>query len=282
MARYNVVNVTHPDVLRKGGAVGTKHHQTDSGLLWTPPNYQARFAADGAFRTSREGATVYAFEIQNRSGGAASCGLGFRLANRIWVAGRYDGTTYTDFTSTAQTATGTSTLQVAGADQTGFVIGCLIPFDWVSVNITTAETDAGGGTVPDHAVQYSDAAGTGWTTLGTNAALTDGFTQTNAVWAAAVTNFVWAKPTDWGLSTGLTGLANGYYWIRFTSAQREAGDVAAVATGMEIGIGKFREAIADNGIYASDLDQLYSPYADGMIAYFSTANAGNMVSALVQ
>ena len=282
MSRFNVVNVTSPPVLRAGGAAGTLHHQTNKGLLWTPPTYRSRFYQDAPFSTSREGATIYAFEIQNRSAQAASCGLGFRLANRIWVAGKYDGTTFTDFTASAHSPTATVTLGTDASAVVGFAIGCLVPFDWVSVNITTAEVDAGAAV--DHGVQYSNAAGTGLTALGANAALTDDFTLTDTVWTATVKNFVWAKPTDWGISggTGITGLANGYYWLHFTTAQIGAGDTAAIATGMEIGVGKFREAIADNGIYASDFDQIYSPYADGMIAYFSVANAGNMVSALVQ
>jgi len=271
------INKTYPPVLRTAG-----WHQTDTGLLWVPPSYQARFDANAARVTQREGIQINRYELHNRSGGSASVGIGFRLANRHWIAGRLsaNGATYTDVTSTAQ-STSTTTLQVAGADQTGFVLGCRVPFDWASVNITTAETDAGGATVPDHAVQYSDSAGTDWTALGANAATTDGFTQTNTVWAAAVTDFVWHKPADWGAWTGGT-LPNGYYYLRFTSAQREASDVAAVATGMEIGILLSIEALADNGVWEVEQAEFYHFKADGLVAYFSTANAGNRVYAEVE
>lgn len=273
---YQVINKTHPDVLRQAG-----HQQTNTGLLWVPPGMQHRFASGSAYTTERNGLIVKRFELHNRSGGAASVGIGFRLQNRYWNMGRLsaDGATFTDLTSSAQ-STGTVTLQATGADQTGFVVGGLVPPDWVTVNITTAETDAGGATVPDHAVQYSNAAGSDWTNLGTNAATTDGFTQTNTVWAAAVTNFVWHKPSDWGSWTS-TVLPQGYYYLRFTSAQREASDVAAIATGIEIGTMLSIEALADNGVWEMEQVDFWEPKGDGLVAYFSTANAGNRLYAEV-
>lgn len=268
----NVINATYSPVLRTAG-----WHQTDDGLLWVPPGIRLSNALGTARQTFRDGIRIRRFELHNRSGGAASVGIGFRQANRHWIMGRLssDGTTFTDLTSSAQ-STGTTTLQVAGADQTGFVVGSVVPFDWVSVNITTAETDAGGATVPDHAVQYSNTAGDGWTNLGTNAATTDGFTTTNAVWAAAVTNFVWHKPADWGDWTS-TVLPTGYYYLRFTSAEREASDVAAVATGIELGTLLHIEALADNGVWEMEHVDFWDVRADGVVAYFSTANAGNRV-----
>lgn len=278
MPRYNVVGVSYPDILRRGGAVGTKFHQTDYGLLWTPPAMQIRFAPNAAYDNEREGATIHAWEVQNRSGGVASCGVGLRLANRAWKCGTYDGTTYTDATSSAQSGTGTMTFGVDAA-ATGIAIGCFEPFDWLSVNLTTAEVDAGNAV--DHTVSYSNAAGTAFTTVDSASVLTDNLTVTNTPWTAAVKNFVWQKPVDWGKATALTGLQSGLYWLYITTAGNGVGDTAAIATGVEIGIGKFREAVADNNVYANDLEQLYSPYANGAVAYFSTANAGNLVSALV-
>jgi len=279
MPRANFVSASYPDILRRGGATGTKFHQTDNGLLWVPPRVTSRFYSNGPMFGTGEGATIRNFEMQNRAAGACSMGIGFRLANRVWVAGTYDGTTYTDFTADVQSPTGTAILGTDEAE-VGFAIGCIVPFDWVSVNITTAEVDAGAAV--DHAVTYSDVAGTGWTAVNSATPLTDNFTLTDTVLTAAVKNFVCQKPIDWGASKGLTGLVDGYYWLYVSTAQNGAGDTAAVCTGIEIGIGKFREAFADNNIYASESEQITSPYADGLVAYFSTANAGNFVSALVE
>jgi len=278
MARVNNVNASQPWILRYAG-----YQQTDTGMLWVPPNMRMRFESQSNFSDNRNGCTILNWELQNRSGGTASCGVGLRLANEAWIMGRLNaaGTTFTDLTSSAQSSTATVTLQVTGADQTGFVLGCKVPFDWVSVYITTAEDNAGGSTVADHAVYYSNAAGSDWTAVDSNSILTDDFTLTNTVWTAAVKEFVWQKPANWGKWTS-TILPAGYWYLRFTSAHREASDVAAIATGIELGVGRFREGIADNSIYASETEQLYSEWGNGLVAYFSTANAGNLVSALVE
>jgi hypothetical protein len=267
----NNVNAAYAPVLRTAG-----YHQTSNGLLWLAPGIVSR-GTDGSTSVQRSGAIIRSFELENRSGGVAACGIGFRLANRSWIMGRYNaaGTTFTDLTSTAQ-STSSVTLQVTGADQTGFVIGCRYKFDWVSVNITTAETNPAGDVA--HTVAYSNLAGTGFTTMTANTPVTDGFTLTNTAYAAAVTNFVWQSPEAWGAWTS-TVLPQGYFYLRFTSVGRDAGDVAAIATGIEIGIGKFREGVDDNTIYASEKESFFHPEADGLIAYFSTANAGNYVQA---
>lgn len=267
----NAINKTHPVVLRAAG-----HHQTDTGLLWTPPAFSSRFASDRPFTTQRGGVCIKRFELHNRSGGSASVGIGCRLANRYWIMGRFaaNGSAYTDLTSSAQ-STGTVTLQVAGADQTGFIIGCQVPFDWASINITTAETNAGGATVVDHTMQYSNAAGTGWTSVSADSVTTDDdLIAANTVYAAQAQNFVWNKPTDWGAWTS-TVLPTGYYYLRFDSAEREALDVAAVATGIEIGKLLSIEALADNGVWEMEAVDYWEPKGDGLVAYFSVANAGN-------
>jgi len=201
-------------------------------------------------------------------------GLGFRLDNRIWKGGRYTAAgAYTDL-STAFHAPSVATVQVAGADQTGFVIGCERKFDWVSAYFTTAETNAGGSTVVDHDVYYSQ--GSGWSSSAITTAFTDDFTQANAVWSAGVKQFVWGGATDWTPSSGLTGLHDGYYWLRFTSAHREGADVAAVVTGIEMGaMPLLVDSVEDNDIIASEGENLFDTHATGVVAYFSTAAAGN-------
>lgn len=280
MAAWNV-NESQAVILRLGGAAGTAHHQTDNGLLWTAPKMYTRFYQDGPLANRYEGAVLRKLEVQNRSGSTANAGVGFRLANRVWIGGRFsaNGATYTDLTSSLQAVT-TATLQVTGADQTGFVIGCVVPFDWVSINITTAETNDGGATIPDHKVYYSNIAGSDWVEIASDTGFTDNFTLGNTVYAEGVKNFVWQHSNAWGQWTS-TILPQGYYYLRFTSADREANDVAAVCTGAEIGVGLFMEGLADGDIYADDSANYFCEYADGLVGYFSVADEKNTVKAFV-
>jgi hypothetical protein len=276
MGAANNIRVFYSDVLRKAG-----NQQTDNGLLYIPPTIKITSPPDILQKTTaiywREGVWLRSWDLHNRSGGAANVGIGGRLNNRWWIAGRLsaDGATYTDTTANTQSSTLTTTLGVDGADQTGFVILSRMPFDWVSAYVTTAETNAGGGTVVDHTVQYS--VGSTWQTLAANQSYTDDFTTTNAVWSAGVHNFVWQRPYDWKLTAGNSGTPDGYYGLRFTAADREAGDVAAIITGLEIGPMISVEGVPDNGIWGDDVIDFWMPGVDGVVAYFSTANAGNRV-----
>lgn len=280
----NVINKTHPDVLRQAG-----HHQTDAGLLWVPPDFSSRIHQDRPFVTQREGIAIKRFDLHNRSGGVSSVGIGFRLQNRHWRAGQWtDATTaYTDDTIAAQDTVAVDfPLEVLDVNNDGFVILSLVPFDWVSINVITAGVDDSNPDATDRAVRYSNAAGTGWTALGANAATTDGFTSTNTVWAAAVNNFVWHRPSDWGKVVALGTIPAGYYAlnVRSTTAPTLNGNgggtgVAGVATAIEIGTLVAIEALADNGIWEMEMVDFWEPKADGVVAYFSTANAGNRVYA---
>src|SRR5512146_888672 len=277
MGAANVINKTYAPVLRTAG-----WHQTDTGLLWVPPSMtiiSPRSDLGVTTKTTwREGVWVRSFELHNRSGGAAAVGIGGRMANRHWIGGRLsaDGATFTDLTSSLQ-STGTATVQVTGANQTGFCILSRQKFDWVSVNFTTAETDDDSGGEINHTVEYST--GATWTTLGANAATTDGFTKTGDVWGAAVADLVMFSPVDWEPTKSNGGVPDGYYGVRSTSAGREASDVAAVVTGVESGNMLVIEALADNGIWEMETVDFWMPYCESLVAYFSTANAGNRVYA---
>ena len=282
MGAANNINATYAAVVRTGGAAGTAWHQRDTGLLYVPPTIQLYSppSAVGAVTRAdfREGLVIRSYELHNRSGGAASVGIGGRIANRHWIAGTLtsDNATFTDRTAGYQAQTAT----IFGADAAvndGVCILSRVKFDWVSVNLTTAEVDA--GSAVDHTVQYST--GATWTTLGANAATTDNFTLTNTVYTAAVKNLVMFSPADWAVTASLGGVPNGYYGILFTSAEMGAGDTAAIATGIEIGNMLVIEALADNGVWEVETIDYWMPQADGIVAYFSTANAGNRVYAEV-
>src|SRR5512147_992860 len=231
---YNSGLLAYPDVLR---AINTQG--TDTGILWTPPGikvwpHPSLDAVQPGYVLNRDGILLQSYEIHNAAADGTDVGIGFRLGPSHWRIGRLsaDYATYTDLTKDAQ-ARSAITLQVAGANQTGFVMLFDQRVHWVSLTITTAETNAGGSTVVDHTVQYSDATGTGWTV--TTAGKTDNFTKTNTVWGTGLTQFVWKPPATWGKTTALGGLPVGWYALSFTSAEREASDVAAVATGVECG-----------------------------------------------
>ena len=278
----NIINATYAAVTRTGGAAGTAWHQRTTGLLWQPPGFTNK-AWDGASGhtafVQREGFTIQRFEVHNRSAGTIAVGIGGRLANRHWIAGTLtsDNATFTNRSVGYQAQTAT----IFGADAAandGVCILSRVKFDWVSANLTTAEVDAGAAV--DHTVQYST--GATWTTVGANIATTDDFTLTNTVYTAAVKNFVMFSPADWTLTAGLGGVPDGYYGILFTSAQMGAGDTAALVTGVEIGQALIVEGVVDNGVWEQENVDYWLPNADGLVAYFATANAGNRVYAEVE
>jgi hypothetical protein len=65
--------------------------------------------------------------------------------------------------------------------------------------------------------------------------------------------------------------------MRFTSADREAVDVAALITGLELGLMEVDSSVAQNGLHQHPTINFHSSYADGIVAYFENANAGNRV-----
>ena len=282
MATKNV-NTTAPNILRLAGEV-----QTDNGLLWTPPVYTHRTgrsdsASSGSSSSNQNhGMLIRSFSLQNAAT-AGAVGIGWRFVNHSWEAGRYDGTTYTRVAD-LQSRTAAA-IQTTGANQDGLLILCREKPMWVSVNISTAETNAGGSTVVDHAVNYSAAAGA-WTAY-TSGSFADDFTLTDTVWSATIKQFVWIPPAAFVKTDSHTGVPVGFYGLHFTSAQREASDVAAVATGIECGaFAAFLISLAQNGVYEEDPigieNAYYSQYGNGLIAYFDTANAQNIVSAAVE
>ena len=274
---YTTQVQSYVDVLRK-----INYQGTDNGMLWVPPGIttvEYNPTPMGVLPSTylqRDGILLQGFEVHCAAATGTDVGIGFRFGPNHWKVGRLsaDYATYTDLTAAAQARTAT-TIGVAGADQTGFVILCDRKIGWVSTTITTAETNAGGGTVVDHTVQYSNMDGSGWTALTT--ANTDGFTTTNAVWAAGLTQFVWTPPNDWGKTKGLGGLPDGWYALGFTGVEREANDVAAVITGIECGILSILENMTQYTVYADDKAEWAEFSADGIVAYFSAAANLNKV-----
>lgn len=309
----NIINITQTIVLRGSGQL-----QTDKALLGIPPSYShattstqgtageshavtyasphgdkpatdtlTKLTGGTQIRSSiqRNGIRLFRWELMNAAA-AASVGIGFRLDSVPMSVGRLaaDDVTYTDISASVKARTEVA-IQVAGADQTGFVVAYPKKFSWLCAEVTTAETDAGGATVPDHGVYYSQNGNT-WAAF--TGGYTDNWTGTNFLWdvnngdaSGPIHTFVWEPASDWAPNDGslMAGQFTGCYLLRFTSAQREGSDAAAKITGLEIGSLLEVKEVASKGVYTHDLSAFTRGDADGVVAYFSVANAGNHVYA---
>ena len=277
MGRFGF-GVSCPNILR-----GT-NQQTEQNLVYLPPEEtlhgqgSATQSAGAPLVRRMTGLIIRAFELNNRTAGSAICGIGYRTANRFWSVGRLTaGDVYTDVTANAQSSTLTFTLGTDAAND-AIIITSVYPFDWVSINITTAEVDA--GLAVDHTVTYSNFAGTGWSTpTAAEIFMTDTVTRTNVAWPTGELRFVWRRPADWGKIVAITGLTTpfaGRYAVRFTTAEIGVGDTAAIATGMEIGtmVGT-ADTAATNTIYAAEDIMAPSVEGEAVMTFFSVADAGN-------
>lgn len=218
-----------------------------------------------------KGLGIETFKLHNRAAVTIAVGIGFRHVNTIWHAGLWITATSTYTRSNDhQSRTAAAWQTTTAAD--GFIIASYKPFHWVSMNITTASIGATG----DLTVQYSDEAGTGWITQSSGQSILDGITVTNGVTAAGEAVFVWNPPHDWGKTVGLeTGLSDGLYAMRFLIGA-QAYTTASIATGIEIGSLYSIEELADNANLGSERARLIDYDADGVVAFFETAAAGNM------
>lgn len=279
MRAYNSVDVAQPWILR-----GT-HQQTDVGCLALNPSYRLHPAGGGSAITRRmAGMALHAFSLHNRSAAAAVVGIGVRIPNDLWIAGQYvdSTTTYTDKTAAAQDTTTNDIALETTTNNDGFIIGSRVPFNAVSINVSTASVDG----TPVRATRFSDSAGTAWQTAETNLFIPP---TTGAVYAAGELPIVFSPPADWGKSSALaTGLPNGYYAMNVRSTTAPS-TTAALGKSIEI----FRlfylvEAVADNGVVDKDFgggeflmaqDGTEGFYGDALVALFGTANDGNRVTA---
>lgn len=276
---WNIVNASYPQVLR--GIL----QQTLEGLPYVAPEYTSPGAAANSPVERMVGLAIRRFELHNLSGGAANVGVGFRWANRYWIAGQHVSATntFTDDTTDAQdlpAATADFPLMTTTAGD-GFIIASPRKFSWVSLRIETADV----GASADVTARYSNFAGTGWTAAGADASYA--VAATNGIVKAAGTNytdatervFVWIPPNDWGKSVGLaTGLPDGLYALSF---QTDVATTAAEASVIEVGSMVAVKALADNGIYENESSSFYDPYGDALVAFFSVTGVDNRVYAEV-
>lgn len=213
--------------------------------------------------------------LHNRSGGAAAVGLGVHLPDALWVAGQWtDATsTYTEDTTDAQDAGADDVPLSTLTNNDGHVIAAEVPFNAVSYDVTTAEAGSAG----TYAVDYWD--GSAWTAMSNLFSLPT-FTP------AAEHVLVFGLPADWAKGGSGTGMPTSKYAVR-VRATTAPGTTAAVAQRLHLArLCLLAEAVADNGELRFEpgypaarlplLDQ-----GDGVCAFFSTANGGNFIEALV-
>jgi hypothetical protein len=274
------------------------NQQTDTGLLWMPPSYRANpRGLPGASSTLRinGGLGVGYFSLHNRSGVATtSWGIGVRVPNHLWIAGQWTDatTTYTDDTASAQdTTTNDVALETAATANDGFVVASRVPFNCISLNISTASVK---GTTVARALRLSNAAGSAWATAITTAdvPIFDGAADDMATGENLI---AFIPPSEWGKSSSLaTGLRDGFYAanVRATDAPDTT---AALARAIELWrIFFITEAVSDNGTLSQDFgakefpmawDAVEGFYGDGFAPLFGTAtatNEQNRVTALIR
>jgi len=216
-------------------------------------------------------------------------GIGVRVQNDLWQAGSWTNAT-TTYARNAnfQASTSTAALSTTTAND-GFVVFSSVPFNLVSLNVTTAEI----GAAVTHDFAYTSPAG--WTTVATTALTVSDFSATGGVVVpAGEALLMFDPPSDW-VQTGSaqaaaagygTGVPNGYYGIRVRTPV--APTTAAVVTGAEIGLiaiqspGPGAGGLFTTASTGPDMTAMYSPvlssaetqitYGDGIIAVFSAAS----------
>ena len=282
---WNVINKVQTGILR----TTNQQSATDAGLLYTAPSYTIHSTgerggtASVAEVTKMTGLAIRRFKVFNSAGGTLTVGIGYRLHNRYWKCGVTDGTTFTDDTADAQDLGANDVIigaNDADGNSTEFVIFSPIPFNWFSMNVGTAEVNAAGDV--DHLMQFSDAAGTGWTTIATTGSYLDNLTLTNTVIGAGAREFAWPGNPAWGRVVSLGGIPAGNYAMRIETAALDATDTAATVNAIEVGTMIFKEGILTNTSWDSgDMVQFKQHEADAVVAFFSTADPLNTVYAEV-
>lgn len=226
--------------------------------------------------TVRGAMALTGYTLHNRSGGAATLGIGFKLRNDQWKAGQWTevGSVYTDDTVDAQDDGASDfALEVAATNDDGFVILSSVKWDWLSLNVGLTN-DASS----TRAFRYSGATGSAWVASPSNIFL-DEITGTADNIATGENLLVWTPPQDWGKTLGLTGISDGWYAFNCRSTTAPA-TTAALATAIEIGtLVNVVENVADNSTVSEEICDYWEPFGDAIVAFFSTANGGNRVAA---
>lgn len=261
------------------------NQQTTTGLLHLNSRLSGRGSDDGTKGVKRlQGYQVGYSKLHNRSGATTFGGFGVRIPNWLWYAGQTvaSGGAFTDDTDAAQDITTNDFPLETTVNDTGFLIYSDVPFNAISINVSTASVDA---TNPARTVEYSDGTSGGFTAFGAN----DVFVQDGAAdeYAAGENLIVFAPLQAWRKTTGaeteVTGLPSGKYaiWVRSGTAPDTT---AALAKAIEIWrIYGIQENITDNAVveYNSGFE-FAMPYGDAFGALIGSVSAvGSIATALI-
>lgn len=210
-------------------------------------------------------------------GASSIVGVGVRFMSSMWVAGQWThgATTYTDDTTDFKdTGTADAALETT-TNNDGFLVGCLKPFNALSMLISTASTGS-----PARVVEYSLAGGSWATILGFNIAVasTNYSVGENVLWFVA--------PADWAVMEAGhgTGVPTGYFGLRVRSTT--APTVAGLATSMTVHhIQCMAYSLGTNSIATLDFGGLYAPWpgeCDAIVGCTNNASSANNVQMIVR
>ena len=284
IAEYTLVERNQTVVLR-----GADNQQNNTGLLYRPPvagtvnitgsaspDALTRGAGGGVGESLVMGIGMGNFALFNSSGGTITVAIGVRIPNALWGAGQWvnaAGTPYTDDTTDAQDAGANDFAMETTTNNDGIVIHSRVHFNLVSYDIGTA------GDAATRVGRYSNAAGTGWTDIGTNILL-------NTLEATGERIHFFHTPPDWGTTQtpNLSGIPSGRYALNLRATTAPAATVALADSLSIYRMYFINEAVGNNAFYTRDfgsMEAVMSP-GDALVAYFGTADNLNAVQAMVR
>lgn len=232
------------------------------------------------------------YSVHNRSGGEATVGIGGRIPPSLWSCGFWDESEYAagsvniDETADAQsTATGDVNLDTVATNSDGFVIGCDIPFNLVSLNVSQASSAS---TVWQ--MYYSVAsAGTGFSsnfTELTNAYVAPSFGTTGEriIWFEAPNNWHRVLPATSIINVhgrrdtqvlGYTAPSQYLLVVKSTTAPDTTRGVMSFANLGRIFMSM--EGVPDDGVLTNigNIELQLPPQCDAICAAISVANVQN-------
>ncbi len=268
---------------------GNTQHATN-GLLYCGPT-MTQAATANTPPPPQSSLELGYISLHNRSATTCNIGMAVRIPNSMWVAGQWISatTTYVDDTTDAQsTATGDFPLEAAATTVgNGFVIACEVPFNAVSIDVSTANAGSGATRL----MFYTDRAGTAWTTMAANALMST-FPAVLPVTGTTAANeavIAFEPPENWGKTTVSTNavwtsMPLGMYALSVRTSV--APTAAAVANSLSIYRMYFcTETLADNGTFEfvpGAMGAWLEPRGDALVPFFDTANEGNRVTVMVR
>lgn len=268
MSAYNKVQWVQDFLLR------TTDQQVGNQLPFKAPRYDT-----GGTPKYTKGLAIRRFGLQNFSStDDLLVGIGFRWDNSTWMVGQWDDSdaaSYTDDTADAQdTGAGDVVLFSATGEAAtdGFVVLSKRPWSWLSINVSQPTT---GNTT--FAVDYSNAAGTGWTAAAAGDAWKSDFIISASVLGTGEKIWAWAPPPDWGKITSLENLRDGWYaWRCSIDANTVTQD--GLATAIEVGSLLSVANVDSNGTFGMENCNFWDPDANALVGFISSVGSSERLT----